>query len=271
MAPEVINCSGHGLEADIWSVGCVVIQMLTGHPPFHECDNAFAVMFQVTKGELVKRIPTTISEEAKDFIRQCVRMEPKDRPTTKQLLSHPWLREALKQRHAQEATASASPSAVEPPQSTAAGNPRANMVNHSTITTPLLTDPHQRSSIPAQPIHAQPIVPTTAVAAPAAPSSIPITHSEHSPGSVERLRSKMPSKVNESPPPPPSHPAPVVTQSSQRSPPPTPPTKESIGARKTSTNKVAKPTNITAVGTSTLPAVATPSKKSPPPVTTMAK
>jgi mitogen-activated protein kinase kinase kinase len=34
MAPEVVKQSGHTRKADIWSVGCLVVEMLTGEHPW---------------------------------------------------------------------------------------------------------------------------------------------------------------------------------------------------------------------------------------------
>jgi len=94
MAPEVVKNGGHGLEADIWSVGCCVIQMLGGQPPFKNFENQITVMFQVSKGEIEPQIPKGIPDDARDFILKCCQVDPKARPTVTELLAHPWLASA---------------------------------------------------------------------------------------------------------------------------------------------------------------------------------
>lgn len=91
MSPEMIACSGYSFEADVWSVGCCVIQMLTGRPPFANLDNQMAVMFAILRSKIEDQIPTTVSDGAKDFIRMCTKANTKDRWTASQLLQHPWL------------------------------------------------------------------------------------------------------------------------------------------------------------------------------------
>lgn len=43
MAPEVVKQSGHSYKADIWSVGCVVVEMLTGEHPFPKASQMQAI------------------------------------------------------------------------------------------------------------------------------------------------------------------------------------------------------------------------------------
>lgn len=94
MAPELMmqKNTGHDLAVDIWSLGCTVIEMATGKPPWSEYEGA-AAMFKVFKSE-VPSIPDTLSAEGKDFIAQCLHRNPAERPTASQLLDHPFVRDA---------------------------------------------------------------------------------------------------------------------------------------------------------------------------------
>lgn len=50
MAPEVFmksESSGHGRAADIWSVGCCVIEMASGRRPWSDYDSNYQIMFKV--------------------------------------------------------------------------------------------------------------------------------------------------------------------------------------------------------------------------------
>ena len=47
MAPEVIDGSGHGTSADVWSVGVMAIELSTGVPPLHHVRSQLAVMYRL--------------------------------------------------------------------------------------------------------------------------------------------------------------------------------------------------------------------------------
>jgi hypothetical protein len=95
-APEVLL--GHyGRKVDIWSLGCVLIEMTTAQSPWAECnfDNPFRALYHIGNSNSIPRIPDTLSPIAKDFIRQCLVREPDKRPDAKDLMLHPFISEAF--------------------------------------------------------------------------------------------------------------------------------------------------------------------------------
>ncbi|KAK3184977.1 hypothetical protein Dsin_032263 [Dipteronia sinensis] len=95
MAPEVVNLKNHGygLAADIWSLGCTVLEMLTRQPPYSHLEGMQA-LFRIGKGE-PPPVPSVLSREARDFILKCIQVNPNDRPTAARLLNHPFIKRPL--------------------------------------------------------------------------------------------------------------------------------------------------------------------------------
>ncbi|XP_022256715.1 mitogen-activated protein kinase kinase kinase 4-like [Limulus polyphemus] len=92
MAPEVFTrniTEGHGRAADIWSVGCVVLEMSSARRPWHDLENSYQIMFRVGMGE-VPEIPDSLSEEGQDFLDHCLQHDPQNRWSASQLLDHPF-------------------------------------------------------------------------------------------------------------------------------------------------------------------------------------
>ncbi|KAI4381667.1 hypothetical protein MLD38_007722 [Melastoma candidum] len=95
MAPELIHSvmkkdnSDNAFAVDIWSLGCTIIEMLTGKPPWSDFEGA-AAMFRVLSD--TPPIPDTLSAEGKDFLRCCFRRNPAERPSAAKLLDHRFLK-----------------------------------------------------------------------------------------------------------------------------------------------------------------------------------
>jgi hypothetical protein len=123
MAPEIISLSGAQYTSDIWSVGCMVIEMLTGKPPYFE-HNAHTAFYKIIM-DLHPPLPPGCSPAVEDFLLLCLKKEPGLRPSASQLLQHPWIVEST--RITSERNRTMSPSVVI--------SPNFNMVSPSTLQT----------------------------------------------------------------------------------------------------------------------------------------
>ncbi|KAI8566229.1 hypothetical protein RHMOL_Rhmol02G0023900 [Rhododendron molle] len=100
MAPEVILQTGHSFSADIWSVGCTVIEMATGKPPWsQQYQEEVAALFHIGMTKSHPPIPEHLSVGAKDFLLKCLQKEPNLRLSALDLLQHPFVTGDYKETH----------------------------------------------------------------------------------------------------------------------------------------------------------------------------
>ncbi|KAL3843643.1 hypothetical protein ACJIZ3_001046 [Penstemon smallii] len=92
MAPEVLRNEGLDFSADIWSLGCTVIEMATGKQPWgNDMSNPMAEVLKIAKGNEVPKFPGHLSLEGFDFLAKCLERDPRKRWTSEKLLGHPFV------------------------------------------------------------------------------------------------------------------------------------------------------------------------------------
>ncbi|KAH8987236.1 hypothetical protein EDB86DRAFT_3065770 [Lactarius hatsudake] len=95
MAPEVIEQCGATTASDIWSVGCTVIELLEGRPPYHAL-KPMQALYRIVQDDCPP-IPEGASPIVKDFLYHCFQKDCNLRISAKKLLRHPWMLSAKKQ------------------------------------------------------------------------------------------------------------------------------------------------------------------------------
>lgn len=94
MAPEMVDTKqGYSAKVDIWSLGCVVLEMFAGKRPWSNLE-VVAAMFKIGKSKSAPPIPEDtlplVSQEGRNFLDSCFEINPDLRPTADELLSHPF-------------------------------------------------------------------------------------------------------------------------------------------------------------------------------------
>jgi len=86
-SPEVWNDSPYDNKSDIWSLGCVLYEMITLKPPFRAQDME-GLYKRVIKGQY-SRIPDRFSNDLFQIVQFLLQVNPKSRPSCEQILNHP--------------------------------------------------------------------------------------------------------------------------------------------------------------------------------------
>jgi len=101
MAPEVVRQTAYTRKADIWSLGCLVVEMLTGthpHPNLTQMQAIFKIGGTGAEGKRLDpkpSVPEAASEEAKDFLERTFREEFELRPEAEELLDTAFVRKGM--------------------------------------------------------------------------------------------------------------------------------------------------------------------------------
>lgn len=80
--------TGHGRQADIWSVGCTVLEMLTGRPPWSKFDTITAALYHIAHTNNMPAVPSDASIATSVFVHACLQRNPRRRPNATRLLAY---------------------------------------------------------------------------------------------------------------------------------------------------------------------------------------
>ncbi len=87
LAPEMIKQCGHDKSLDIWNIGVLMFELLTGNPPF-EGSNQNELFENILKFKI--KWPKGLPGIAKDLVTKLLKTNPQERISLEEVLEHPW-------------------------------------------------------------------------------------------------------------------------------------------------------------------------------------
>jgi len=91
-SPELI-AGGYGPQTDMWSLGCVLYELLTGNQafPIYEGESEEDLYRRINAAEYDKDALSSLSPEAVDLLSHLLKPHPVNRYSASEALSHPWI------------------------------------------------------------------------------------------------------------------------------------------------------------------------------------
>lgn len=89
MAPELLEGCGYGHETDLWSLGCIIYEMLAGESPFHT--QSIMHLMKLIRYSCIKW-PSFISSQCISFLRGLLVNNPKSRMSWDEILNHEFVK-----------------------------------------------------------------------------------------------------------------------------------------------------------------------------------
>ena len=84
-SPEVWNNSPYDCKSDIWSLGCILYEMLTLNPPFQADD--FDQLYKKVVAGKYNKINSRYSEDMNEILKLLFKVNPKERPSCDEILN----------------------------------------------------------------------------------------------------------------------------------------------------------------------------------------
>jgi len=91
LAPEMVTKSGHNESVDIWALGVLLFEMLTGRTPFNFTGDRIQLYNNIKSLRIVWT--DDFPQLAKDLVGRILKLNPKDRITLDQMINHQWFRD----------------------------------------------------------------------------------------------------------------------------------------------------------------------------------
>ncbi|KAK5669138.1 mitogen-activated protein kinase kinase kinase [Batrachochytrium dendrobatidis] len=88
MSPETVRAKGYTAKVDIWSFGCMIIEMTTGLKPWSELNMDLQIFSQLARNQSPPLSPN-LSANMRAFTEKCFIIDADQRPTARELLADP--------------------------------------------------------------------------------------------------------------------------------------------------------------------------------------